>query len=89
MSHALGGPTRWDIGTKDMQTYRGCGSKPGFELPPEDVPALLAKWFQIINLWGPIGNPPWELPLALCDFRSVNSRTEGGDFVPTTLKYKD
>jgi hypothetical protein len=58
-------------------------------LPPDDVPGLLAKRFQIINLWRPIQNPAWQLPLALCDFQSVNDNKSGGDFVPTTLKYKD
>ncbi|KAG8766042.1 hypothetical protein FRC12_007113 [Ceratobasidium sp. 428] len=71
------------------QTPESAERRVKMHLPSEDVPALLAKRFQIINLWRPIGNPAWELPLALCDFRSVNSKTEGGDFVPTTLKYKD
>ncbi|KAB5591607.1 hypothetical protein CTheo_4955 [Ceratobasidium theobromae] len=58
-------------------------------LPATDVPGLLSKRYQIINLWRPIGVPAWQLPLALCDFRSVNDSKDGGDFVPTTLKYKD
>jgi hypothetical protein len=58
-------------------------------LPEADVPALLSKRYQLINLWRPIQVPAWQLPLALCDFRSVNDSKAGGDFIPTTLKYKD
>ncbi|KAG9127005.1 hypothetical protein FRC07_001030 [Ceratobasidium sp. 392] len=70
------------------QTPESAERRVKMHLPAEDVPALLSKRFQIINLWRPIKNPAWELPLALCDFRSVNTEA-GGDFVPTTLKYKD
>ncbi|QRV98405.1 hypothetical protein RhiJN_26424 [Ceratobasidium sp. AG-Ba] len=58
-------------------------------LPAEDVPDLLSKRYQIINLWRPIHNPAWQFPLALCDFRSVNDKIPGGDFIPSTLKYVD
>ena len=40
-------------------------------MPEEDVPKLLEKRFQIINLWRPIENPAEDWPLALCDYRSV------------------
>ncbi|KZS94211.1 hypothetical protein SISNIDRAFT_485132 [Sistotremastrum niveocremeum HHB9708] len=55
-------------------------------LPPEDVPGLLSKRFQIINLWRPISHPADESPLALCDFRSID---KGEDLVPHTLRYPD
>ena len=55
-------------------------------LPAEDAPALLARRFQIINLWRPIARPAHDWPLALCDFRSVDPRT---DLVPTDLVYED
>ncbi|CAE6490725.1 unnamed protein product [Rhizoctonia solani] len=58
-------------------------------LPEADVPALLSKRYQLINLWRPIQVPAWQFPLALCDFQTVNTDKVGGDFVPTTLKYKD
>ncbi|KDN42356.1 hypothetical protein RSAG8_06847, partial [Rhizoctonia solani AG-8 WAC10335] len=58
-------------------------------LPKADVPALLSKRYQIINLWRPVQVPAWQFPLALCDFQTVNTDKVGGDFVPTTLKYKD
>ena len=55
-------------------------------LPAEDVPALLERRFQIINMWRPIGSPAYDWPLALCDYRSVDSRT---DLVPSDLVYED
>ncbi|QRV84342.1 hypothetical protein RhiJN_12358 [Ceratobasidium sp. AG-Ba] len=58
-------------------------------LPAEDVPSLLSKRYQIINLWRPIHNPAWQFPLALCDFRSVNDKIPGGDFIPSTLRFPD
>ncbi|KAG8696988.1 hypothetical protein FRC09_008158 [Ceratobasidium sp. 395] len=57
-------------------------------LPESEVPSLLSKRYQIINLWRPINNPAWKFPLALCDFCSVASDKEG-DVVPVTLKYPD
>ncbi|KAF8599890.1 hypothetical protein BDV93DRAFT_477005 [Ceratobasidium sp. AG-I] len=69
------------------QTTESAERRVKLHLPEADVPALLSKRFQIINLWRPIQNPAWKLPLALCDFRSVNASQTGGDFVPTTLKY--
>jgi len=55
-------------------------------LPPVDAEALLKRRFQIINLWRPIKHVALDHPLALCDFRSVDTKT---DLVPTTLKYPD
>ncbi|KAI0743493.1 hypothetical protein C8Q80DRAFT_1181503 [Daedaleopsis nitida] len=55
-------------------------------LPAEDVPKLLSKRFQIINLWRPISHPAHDLPLALCDYSSVDRAT---DLVRITLKYPD
>lgn len=55
-------------------------------LPPTDAPRLLERRFQIINLWRPIHHVAIDHPLALCDFRSVDRKT---DLVPTTLKYPD
>jgi hypothetical protein len=53
-------------------------------LPPEDVPALLQKRFQIINLWRPIGHNAVDRPLALCDYRTVDLKN---DLVRTALLY--
>ncbi|KAF8180428.1 hypothetical protein BJ912DRAFT_1033010 [Pholiota molesta] len=55
-------------------------------LPAEEVPKLLSKRFQIINLWRPIENPAFDWPLALCDYRSVNVEE---DVIPVTLIYPD
>ncbi|KAH8822912.1 hypothetical protein DL96DRAFT_1470257 [Flagelloscypha sp. PMI_526] len=54
-------------------------------MPASEVPTLLSKRYQIINLWRPISNPAWDWPLALCDFRSVDQR----DVLPITLIYPD
>ncbi|KAF8901860.1 hypothetical protein CPB84DRAFT_1824491 [Gymnopilus junonius] len=37
-----------------------------------DVPELLEKRFQIINLWRPIHHAAVDWPLTLCDYRSVD-----------------
>ncbi|KAI0646358.1 hypothetical protein C8Q79DRAFT_909814 [Trametes meyenii] len=68
------------------QTAESAVARVHRHLPAADVPALLSKRFQIINLWRPIGNPAYDWPLALCDWRSVDQAT---DLVPTTLKYPD
>lgn len=70
------------------QTPESAERRVHLHLPESDVPALLSKRYQIINLWRPIYNPAWQFPLALCDFRTVANGT-GGDFVPLTLKYPD
>ncbi|KAF8200286.1 hypothetical protein BJ912DRAFT_898308 [Pholiota molesta] len=54
-------------------------------LPAAEVPGLLAKRFQIINLWRPIEHPAFDWPLALCDYRSVGA----DDVVPVALIYAD
>ncbi|KAJ8093883.1 hypothetical protein AAF712_008424 [Marasmius tenuissimus] len=43
---------------------------------PEEAERLLKKRYQIINLWRPIGHPALDMPLALCDFRSVNTKED-------------
>ncbi|THH28142.1 hypothetical protein EUX98_g6040 [Antrodiella citrinella] len=55
-------------------------------LPAEDVPKLLSKRFQIINLWRPIGHPAYDWPLGLCDYSSIDYKK---DLIPSTLKYPD
>ncbi|KAI6026551.1 hypothetical protein BKA83DRAFT_4244877 [Pisolithus microcarpus] len=55
-------------------------------LPASDVPALLRCRFQIINLWRPISHPAVDWPLAVCDFRSLDTKT---DLVPMALKFPD
>lgn len=55
-------------------------------LPPKEVPELLKKRYQIINLWRPISHPAWETPLAACDHTTVDASKE---LIPTTTLYKD
>ncbi|KAH9941898.1 uncharacterized protein BXZ73DRAFT_98287 [Epithele typhae] len=43
-------------------------------MPAPAVTGLLAKRFQIINLWRPIGRPALDWPLALCDARTYADR---------------
>jgi len=45
-------------------------------LPATEVPGLLQRRFQIVNLWRPISNPALDRPLALCDYRSVDPETD-------------
>ena len=49
----------------------------------EDVPALLAKRWQIINLWRPINHAALDWPLALCDYRTVDR----ADLAEIRLRY--
>jgi len=55
-------------------------------LPADEVPELLKKRFQIINLWRPINHPALDHPLTLCDYRSIDPTN---DLVATTLRYPD
>ena len=68
------------------QTPDSAAARVRRHLPAADAPALLARRFQIINLWRPIGRAAWDWPLALCDGRSVDAVR---DRVPTTLRYPD
>jgi len=55
-------------------------------LPPADAESLLKRRFQIINLWRPIRHVALDHPLTLCDYRTVDVKT---DLVATDLKYPD
>ena len=68
------------------QTPEAAENRVRLHLPAEDVPKLLAGRFQIINLWRPIAHPAWDWPLALCDYGTVNQKT---DLIRSTLKYPD
>ncbi|KAF9481648.1 hypothetical protein BDN70DRAFT_876131 [Pholiota conissans] len=54
------------------QTTKASIARVHRHLPADEVPKLLEKRFQIINLWRPIEVPAFDWPLALCDYRSVN-----------------
>lgn len=55
-------------------------------LPAGDAESLLKRRFQIINLWRPIHHVALDWPLALCDYRSIDRKT---DLFPTALRYPD
>jgi hypothetical protein len=55
------------------------------DLLPGEAEALLKNRFAVINVWRPIRGPVEEMPLAVCDARSIAPQ----DLVPTDLKYPD
>ncbi|KAH9944646.1 hypothetical protein B0H21DRAFT_746472 [Amylocystis lapponica] len=68
------------------QTPQSAVARVHRHLPAADAPALLARRFQILNLWRPLTHPALDWPLALCDWRSVDPAR---DVVPVTLRYPD
>ena len=68
------------------QTLKSSTARVHKHLPASDVPALLQRRFQIINLWRPISHPALDWPLGLCDYRSVDPET---DAFPVALIYPD
>jgi hypothetical protein len=58
-------------------------------LPPSEVPLRLASRYSVFNVWRTFSGPPQDVPLALCDTRSVSpadkqycsitSKTAGGE----------
>ncbi|TFK19498.1 hypothetical protein FA15DRAFT_759998 [Coprinopsis marcescibilis] len=46
---------------------------------------LLKKRCQLVNVWRPINHAAWDVPLACCDYRSVDPN----DPLPITLIYPD
>ncbi|KAI0310447.1 hypothetical protein OF83DRAFT_1070509 [Amylostereum chailletii] len=68
------------------QTTQSATARVHRHLPAADVPTLLSKRFQIINLWRPINHAAEEWPLALCDYRSIDVER---DLVAMDLKYPD
>jgi hypothetical protein len=55
------------------------------ELLPDEADSLLKHRFAFINVWRPIRGPVEQMPLAVCDARSIAP----ADLVPTDLKYPD
>ncbi|KAI0264976.1 hypothetical protein BC834DRAFT_881409 [Gloeopeniophorella convolvens] len=68
------------------QTPASAAARVHRHLPAADAPGLLERRFQIINLWRPISHVAHDWPLALCDFRSVDTT---GDLAPHTLRYPE
>ena len=52
---------------------------------PAEAEQLLEQRFAVINVWKPIVGPVEEMPIAVCDARSIGKQ----DLVPTDLKYQD
>ncbi|RDB29782.1 Uncharacterized protein in dcmA 3'region [Hypsizygus marmoreus] len=68
------------------QTHTSSIARVHRHLPASDVPELLRHRFQIINLWRPISRPALDWPLTLCDYRTVDPKT---DTAPVALIYPD
>ncbi|KAK7050432.1 hypothetical protein R3P38DRAFT_2503904 [Favolaschia claudopus] len=68
------------------QTNKAAVARVHRHLPASDVPTLLNHRFQILNLWRPISHPAIDWPLSLCDFRTVDPKT---DVFPVALRYPD
>ncbi|KAF5364573.1 hypothetical protein D9758_005522 [Tetrapyrgos nigripes] len=43
---------------------------------PDLAETLLTRRFQILNLWRPLGHPAYAWPLALCDYRTVDTERD-------------
>ncbi|KAF8901862.1 hypothetical protein CPB84DRAFT_1846578 [Gymnopilus junonius] len=54
-------------------------------MPAAEVPNLLKKRFQIMNLWRPIHNAAIDWPLTVCDYRTVDP----DDLFPVARIYED
>ncbi|KAF9052177.1 hypothetical protein BDP27DRAFT_1345439 [Rhodocollybia butyracea] len=61
------------------QTTASATARVHLHLPPSEAPELLKHRFQIINLWRPLSHPAFDMPLTLCDYRTVDKDT---DLVP-------
>jgi len=68
------------------QTTASAIARVKLHLPEADVPSLLERRFQIINLWRPISHAALDWPLALCDYRSLDAKK---DLIPVALVYPD
>jgi len=55
------------------------------DLLPDEAPELLEHRFAVINVWRPIRGPVEEMPLAVCDARTIAA----ADLVETDLRYAD
>jgi len=58
------------------QTNASAVARVHLHLPPAEAPELLKHRFQIINLWRPISHPAFDMPLTLCDFRTVDQEND-------------
>ncbi|RDB23944.1 Uncharacterized protein in dcmA 3'region [Hypsizygus marmoreus] len=68
------------------QSFKASIARVHRHLPAAEVPALLQRRFQIINLWRPLSHPAVDWPLSVCDYRSVDREK---DTFPVALVYDD
>jgi hypothetical protein len=69
----------------DDQTLQSAPRRVARHLDPDEAAWRLQRRFAIVNFWRPIGTPVLQVPLALCDARSINS----ADLLPSDLVYPD
>jgi hypothetical protein len=55
------------------------------DLLPDEAEDLLARRFAVINVWKPVRGPVLDIPLGVCDARTIGD----GDLVPSDLRYRD
>ncbi|KIK59618.1 hypothetical protein GYMLUDRAFT_245286 [Collybiopsis luxurians FD-317 M1] len=53
------------------QTTSSAMARVHLHCSPSEAPEFLKRRFQIINLWRSISHPAFDMPLALCDYRTV------------------
>jgi hypothetical protein len=53
-------------------------------MPSKEVPHLLKKRFQVVNVWRPINHAAYDWPLAMCDFRTIDVKK---DTFPVSIIY--
>ncbi|CZT20365.1 related to 7alpha-cephem-methoxylase P8 chain [Ramularia collo-cygni] len=53
------------------QTAEAAKARVQRHLPPDEAEILLQSRYSLINVWRPVGNPVWEYPLAVLDWRSL------------------
>jgi muconolactone delta-isomerase len=68
------------------QTHAATIARVHRHLSEAEASQRVKRRFQIINLWRPIGHAAFDMPLALCDFRSVDVNN---DLLPSRLIYAD
>ncbi len=69
----------------DDQTFVSAPNRVRKHLSPEEAAWRLERRFAIVNFWRPVGAPVQQLPLAVCDARTIALR----DLLPSDLVYRD
>jgi hypothetical protein len=69
----------------DDQTFDSAPRRVARHLPPEEAQWRLKRRFAIVNFWRPIGYRVPQMPLAVCDARTIDPT----DLIASDLKYPD